>query len=648
MKKLLCLWAAGFAALTAGPGYALPTTLDPVVVTATRTEIPMSEVGSSVTLIPREEIESRQAVHLLDVLRTVPGLDVVRQGGLGQQASVFLRGANSAHTLVLIDGIEVNDPSNPGRAFDFATLPVDNIERIEIVRGPGSTLYGSDAMGGVIHIITRKGSGKPSGSLSAEGGSFKTHQEKFSVNGGTPLVSYALAGSYLASDGISAASTEYGNRERDGYQRKALSARFGLAPNDLLDVDFYYRYNESTTDLDTFAGPYGDDPNNTFDARTHYFRAQAKLSLFEGFWDQTLGFSLTSADRANADDPDSDHPFDTIRTSYNSELTKVDWQHNLALTKTNTLTLGTEYEEETAKSSDYRTFLDWWSGLPTSSVEEFSEKSARTTGYYLQDQLQLQENLTLTAGLRLDDHSRFGSHETWRLTASYLLEATGTRFKASYGTAFKAPTLAQLYENSAWVSGNLNLDPEKSYGWDAGIEQSLWDKRITFGATWFENQFEQLINTRYNPVTFKYEYENVDEARTRGLELTLALQPVDDLTLSAGYTYTDAENCATNADLLRRPRNKYSLALNYRIPHLGEISLDMIHVGERDDIDSEDWTKIKALAAYTVVNLAAAYDVTEEIQITGRVENLFDENYEEVSGFGTPGIAGYLGASLRF
>jgi len=648
MKKFLIAVLSGAALLAPGLVAAEVTVLDPMVVTATRVEMPMSEVGSSVTLITHEEIESRQAVHLLDVLRGVPGLDVVRSGGLGQQASVFLRGANSGHTLVLVDGIEVNDPSNPGRSFDFATLPVENIERIEIVRGPGSTLYGSDAMGGVIHIITRRGAGKPSGRLSAEAGSFKTYQGKFNVQGGTDRVNYSVAGALLTSEGISAAGTDYGNREKDGYERKSASLRLGLTPTDDLDLDLFFRTVDADADLDTFAGPYGDDPNNTFDTRSTYFRAQAHLFLFDRFWEQTLGFSLTDYDRSNSDDPDADHPFDSIRTQYDSQLAKVDWQHNLALNQANTLTFGADYEEETAESSDYRTYLDWWSGLPTSSLNEFSEKSARIAGYYLQDQVRLGDGFVATAGLRMDDHSRFGSHTTWRLTASYLVEATGTQFKATYGTAFKAPTLAQLYENSVWVSGNLELSPEESRGWDVGVEQAFWEDRASFGVTWFENRFDKLINTLYNPATFKYEYENIDKARTQGVELTLSVRPLDALTVAAGYTYTDTENCATGDELLRRPRNKYSLVLNYRLPKHGEVNLDIIHVDERDDIDSEDWSQIKTLAAYTVVNLAASYDVTENFRLTGRVENLFDEDYEEVSGFGTPGIAGYLGASLNF
>lgn len=623
-------------------------TLDPMVVTANRVETALSTVGSSVTVISRDEIERRQAVSLLDLLRTVPALDVVRQGGLGQQTSVFLRGTNSGHTLVLVDGVEMNDPSNPGRLFDFAGLSVDNIEQIEIMRGPGSTLYGSDAMGGVIHIITRRGAGEASGSLKVEAGSFDTRQANVNLQGGNERFNYSLAASQLTSEGISAAGKKYGNSEKDGTDRKTLSLRLGATPSDILEFDLFFRGSDSETDLDTFAGTGGDDPNNVLDSRAAFVRAQAKLALLDRTWQQTLGVSLTDHDRDNRNATDVDHPFDSVLTHYDSRMTKVDWQHDLTLGELQTLTLGAAWEEETASSSDRRSMLDWFTGEPTETYNAFDEKTSRTTGYYIQDQISLGDNLHLTLGARLDDHSRFGSHDTWRATASYRLPATATRFKGSYGTAFKAPTLAQLYENSAWVAGNPDLDPEKSRGWDLGVEQSFLGDRLQLAATWFENRFDNLISTRWNDTIFQYEYLNIDEARSRGLELSLTLRPLESLTLATGYTYTNAEDRTSGEDLLRRPRDKYTLNLSYRLPVKGEVNLDLVHVGKRKDYDSEYPWPITTLKSYTVINLAGSYPVSEQLELTGRIENLFDEDYEEVSGYGTPGIAGYVGAKLSF
>jgi len=417
------------------------TTLEPVVVTATKIETPLREIASSVTVITRQDIENKQTNSVEEVLRSVPGLDVVRQGGLGQQTSIFLRGGNSTHTLVLVDGIEINDPSNPGRSFDFASLATDNIERIEIVRGPGSTLYGSDALGGVINIITRKGSGKPQVSLSAEGGSFDTHQEQLSINGGNELLNYSLVASFLESNGISAAAERYGNSEKDGYDRTTVSTRLGLTPTDDLDIDFILRYVDSEADLDTFAGPFGDDPNNTFDSEALYLRVQARLMLLNDLWEQKLGFSLTDYERENRDETDAAHPSDSSLTTYDSRLYKVDWQNNLYLHPANTLTAGVEYEKEEAQGASEYVYAD-----PTWNTNDaFEKKSAETVGYYIQDQIRLWQDFITTLGVRVDDHQTFGSRLTYRITSSYLFRPTGTRIKGTYGTAFKAPTLAQLF-----------------------------------------------------------------------------------------------------------------------------------------------------------------------------------------------------------
>lgn len=637
MQRVLWFFWLGCTLAAPFPAVAEVTVLEPMVVTASRIETALGAVGSSVTVITREEIERRQAVEVGDVLRGVPGLDVVRQGGPGQTASVFLRGANSSHTLVLIDGIEVNDPSTPARFFDFAALSVDNIERIEILRGPGSPLYGSDAIGGVINIITRRGGGPLSGKVDIEAGSFNTHQEKVAIRGGGNLFSYSLAGSYFNSDGISAASEEDGNTETDGHERTSLSTRFALTPNEVLDIDLFYRYNDWETELDTFGGVFGDDPNNIYLARSDFVRLQTQLGLFDRFWEQTFGVSLTAYDRTNRDRMDAAHPVTSVDSRFESQLVKADWQHNLALSEANILLFGIEHEEETAESRDFRTFQDFLTGEPASSLTEFEEKRARTTGYFVEDQWQPATGTSLTAGLRLDDHSRFGSHATWRLTGSYLVQATGTRFKTSYGTGFKAPSLYQLYS----MFGDPELDPETSRGWDLGFTQALIDARLRFGATYFQNEFEDLIDYDFSSNTF----QNMGAAQSSGVELTIQLDATEALAFAATYTYTDTEDQTTGNQLLRRPRNKGSLTVDYQWSNRAACNLEVLYVGEREDAV---FPNIITLDSYTVVNLAAVLPLNERLKLTGRVENLFDENYQEISGYGTPGLAGYLGAKLTF
>jgi len=609
-----------------------------VVVTATRIETASSEVGSSITVITNQQIEQRQNTTVPEILRTVPALDVVRSGGPGGQTSVFIRGAKSEHTLVLIDGIEMNDPITPGRSYDFANLTTDNIERIEIIRGPQSTLYGSDAIGGVINIITKRGKGKPSGFVSAEGGSFNTFTEKAGVSGGNKWANYSLGISRWDTDGISAANEKDGNHEKDGYENTSIFTRLGVTPAENLDADFILRYINAKADIDNSGGVGGDDPNNKADLEQLFFRTQVRLFLFNDLWEQKLGFSLTDLDRDYRNDTDADHPSDLDRSSYDGKILKFDWQHNLYLHETNTLTLGIENEEEKGKSKYYSESA--W-GPYTSS---FKEKTARTTGYYLQDQVKLRDSWFTTLGVRLDDHSRFGSETTYRIASAYLVRQTGTKFKGTYGTGFKAPSLYQLYSQY----GNQNLDPEESTGWDIGVEQSLFDKKLILGVTYFSNEFDELIEfVGYESGTSKY--INVAEAEAKGVEVFASVRPIGDLIFRASYTYTDTEDKETGKDLLRRAQNKFGLDVNYQFMDKGNVNLSLVYVGKRDDNDYSTWPATRVeLDDYVLANLAASYDITRNIQVFGRVENFLDEDYEEVKGFGTPELSAFAGCKLLF
>ncbi len=606
-----------------------------IVVTATRIATPTREVGSSVTVITANEIEEKQKMTVLEVLRTVPALDVVQSGGPGGTTSIFIRGAKSEYTLVLIDGIEINDPISAGRSYNFANLTTDNIERIEIIRGPQSTLYGSDAIGGVINIITKKGKGKTSGFVSLEGGSFSTLRESAGVSGGDKWVDYSLGLSRWDTDGISAANEKDGNSEKDGYENTSISARLGVTPTENAGVDFILRYIKDKSDLDNFGGVGGDDPNNTATGKQLFFRTQLRLSLLDDLWEQKLGFSLTEYNRDYQNNTDADHPTDFSRGSYDGEELKFDWQHNLYLHETNTLTLGVENEEERGKS-DYYSESVW--GAYTSI---FDKKTARTTSYYLQDQVKLWDSWFTTLGVRLDDHSKFGTKVTYRVASAYLIPHTGTKLKGTYGTGFKAPSLYYLYSEY----GDENLAPEESTGWDAGVEQSFFGKKLIMEATYFSNKFDNMIE--YDSSTWRF--TNVASAKTKGVELSASIRPIDDLSLRANYTYTETEDKTTGEELLRRPKNKLGINANYRFFDKGNVNLGIAYVGDRKDNDYSTWPATRVeLPSYTLVNLATSYQITKNIQVFGRAENLLNKGYEEVKGYGTPGISAFAGAKMSF
>jgi vitamin B12 transporter len=604
--------------------------LGEMVVTATRDEVPIEQVGSSITVITAKELEQQQQRTVADALRMVPGLDVVRTGSYGGTTSVFMRGAKSEHTLVLIDGIEMNDPSSTGGGYNFANLTTDNIERIEILRGPQSTLYGSHAIGGVINIITKRGDGNLKGFLSVEGGSLYTARESAGVSGGTDLLQYALTVSRLDTNGVSAAGEKYGNTERDGYQNSTLATRLGITPTKNSEIDLILRYDHTRTSLDNGGGKGMDDPNRVMKSDDLFFRTQGWLSLFDGLWEQKLGVSFADLSWRDDNDNDNIHPNDLLRSSFHGQSTKLDWQHTLKLHKTTTLMVGVETTEENAKS-DYYSLSKY--GPYTST---WDKQYARTTGVYLQDQLSLWDAWFSTLGVRVDNHSKFGTEATYRFTTAYLIKQTDTKLKGSYGTGFKAPSLYQLYSSY----GSPDLQPDKSIGWDIGMEQGLPFLKTTLGATWFRNQYSQMID--FDMDTWKY--TNIAKAHTQGLELTAALQPLDQLTLKTAYTYMETKDDITGKQLVRRPKNKVAFDANYSFLKKANANMGLVYVGTR----YADAANTNKMGDYLLVNLALSYDVTKNLQLFGRIDNLFDRQYEEVAGYGTPGIGGYGGVKVSF
>lgn len=600
----------------------------PRVITATRTETPLREIASSVTVISRGDLARKQNVLLSEVLRDVAGLDVVNSGGRGKATSVFMRGANSGHTLVLIDGVEMNDPISGNRAFNFGNLTTDNVERIEVLRGPQSTLYGSDAIGGVINIITRKGKGKPSFSVSSEYGARNTFIERASGRGGNDQVNFSFGLSQTNTDGISSAAKADGNDEGDGSRNTTFSGRLGLTPlkNKKLTFDFTLRYTDAKTAFDDRAGPGGDDPNRSLKTKQWFTRGQTTLSLLDDRWVQTLGFSYTENGRRDSDAPSAGSA-GYIRSTFDGRFTKLDWQNTFKLHKTNKLIFGLETEEDKGHSTDNR-------------FANLSWQYARTNSFYVQDQISLANRFFAAIGVRRDDHSQFGSKWTWRVAPTYIFALTKTKLKASYGTGFKAPTIFQLY---AAGFGNSSLQPEKSQGWDFGFEQPLFDTHVTFGVTYYKNIFESLIGFSGG------KYNTVVGANTSGIESFIDWKPTTNIGFRVNYTYLDTKSESTGLALTRRARHKASLDAYWRFLEKGMLSAGVIYTGRRQDQDFSSWpAKRVTLKDYTVVNLRASYKFTKNVELFGRVENVFDRRYQEVVGYGVPGATGYIGVKFRF
>lgn len=588
----------------------LPLELEKIVVTATRTEGLRGQIGTSVSVITKEEIENRGAKLIVDALRDVPGIDVVQTGGLGGITSIFLRGANSEHTLVMIDGVEVNDPMSAARSFDFAHLTTDNIERIEVIRGPQSTLYGSDAIAGVINIITRKGKGKPKLYILTEAGRYDTAHEAIGLSGSSEKINYSLQASRLDSDGISKAS---GGVEEDSYSNTTLSANLGIGVFNDSELSFIMRYIDAKADIDD--GAYDDDPNYTTQNNTFLFKTQFKNPLSE-WWQQKITLSLLDVERKYRDEPDvldSGSYYD----QFDGENRKLDWQHNFFIGK-NIITSGFEYEEEQGSS------------------ETFDKKTVENKAFYLQNQFKFGRWLFVTAGVRVDDHEKFGSDTNYKLSGAYIIKPAGTKLKANWGTGFKAPSLFQLYSGY----GDENLAPEENESYDLGFEQSLLEGKLFLDCIYFHNNFDQMIEYNFN--TSKY--QNIGRAKTEGTEIGLFFKPLNNLKIGANYTRTDTQNKSTGKKLIRRPKNKYNLNLKLQPTEKISASLILNYFGSRWN-NTSNTEKMKG---YTRVDIASSYQLNKDIQIFGRVENLFDRTYQEVLGYATPGISFYAGTKISF
>jgi len=614
-----------------------PHRLDEIVVTATRVETPVEEVASSISIVTSKEIEEKQEPIVLDVLRGLPGVDVTQTGGLGRSSSVYMRGANPEHTLVLIDGMEVNDVMHFGRLYDFSDLTVDNLERIEVLRGPQSTLYGSGAIGGVINMITKKGDGKPKFFISGEGGSYNTFKESAGLDGSKNNFHYSFGISHLNSKGISSANRKDGNVEKDGYDNSSFSSRFGFTIGKYINTDFVVHYTKAKADIDNGGGRGGDDVNNEYKSTQLLLKGKTDIVLFEGKWIQSIELATNTNDRAYFNPKDFQHPADSERASYNGRLDKIGWQHVVEAHRTNTFTFGLDYKEETGKS-DYRWINAWGTGITA-----FPKKSAHNTGYYVQDQIKLGEQFFGTIGIRMDDHSEIGTKTTYRIAPAYIVKKTGTKIRGTYGTGERAPSLYQLYAPATvWGPvGNINLKPEESTGWDFGVDQDIFNEKVTLGITYFNNKFKNLID-----FDNALGYVNIGKARTDGLEFSTRIKARDDLTLNFSYTYMDTENQDIGESLLRRPKNKFSFDTNYSFSDKGSVYLRVLYTGQR-----RDWMPYPAsgiAGGYTLVNIAARYNITKEIQLTGRIENLLNRQYQEIQGYGTPGFSMYGGIKVAF
>lgn len=626
MYRLTVLLLTG-AACAATP--ALAQKRNDIVVTATGVAQPADEAGQAVTIITRADLDRRQTVSLSDYLATTPSVAVARSGPVGSQTSVRIRGAEAEQTLVLIDGVRVNDPSSPGGAFDFGNLLAGSIARVEVLRGADSVPWGSQAIGGVVNIVTQRPTAGLQARASAELGYADTLNANAAVSGKIGPVSAALTGGLFRSDGISAAAD---GTERDGYKQAAGSGSIAVALAPGIGIDLRGYYAHSRLDLDGYpAGVFADD-----DEFSKVQEIDGYAGLHADFADgrarNRIAFTIGDINRDNYNPVAGAAPI----YFYRGRSERYEYQGDFRPLDEVRVVAGAEHEDSR--------YFDGVRGASTGVTSEYGELIVTPVA-----------PLTLTGGIRHDDHDAYGSHMTYGVDAALALH-TGTTLRASYGEGFKAPTLYELYSDY----GTASLRPESAKSYDLGIEQVLLDGAARASVTYFHRDTRNQIDFRScapgevtDPGSICFDrpygtYANIDRARARGVEFALALRPVDALRIDASYTYTHAENRTPGArfgsDLARQPRDVASVSADYRLPVGLSVGGTILMVGDSFDYAAPD----PRLDGYVLASLRAELPITDGVSLYGRIENLFDAHYQTIATYGSYGRAAYGGIRLRF
>src|SRR5438309_2756361 len=603
---------------TSADGEQLPEA-EPVVVSATRFDIPLDQSPASVSVITSEDLEQKQIERVSNALREVPDLSIDQTGTAGQLTSVFTRGLRSEHTQVLLDGIPVNQGLQG--AFNFADLTTDNIERIEVVRGPQSILYGPRALAGVIQIFTKQGEETPGATFAAEGGSYGTFRENLQSDGKIDMFDYSFGASRLDTDNA---------RPNNQYRNTAAIADVGWSPNETVRISSLFTYSLSDTgNPNTIFNP---KPIDNFLTERWLIAPHVDLRIND-WWEHKIIFSYDHERQLN--DPNEDGFVGPTRALF--ERTTIDYQNDLRPASWLTLTSGFFYTRVNAGQE--RPFVLQIFGPQPTFISDHTEETAG----FLQATLTPIENLIFVAGGRFDHFNQFGGVWTYRFAGSYKIDKTNTTLHSSVATGFSPPSSQDKIFGS-----NFGLQPEKNLGWDIGVRQELWQNRVGVGLTYFHNDLSNAIGSNG-----LFQTLNLGAAETQGLEAELRAQPIANLVLTASYTYLEAENTSSKditqlqgARLPRRPRNELYASVSYLWWKKLRTVVEAKFVNAREELnfggpnfDIED---------YSFVNVAAEYEVNPHLSIFGRIDNLVNEHYSEVFGFPAIGRAAYGGVKLRF
>jgi vitamin B12 transporter len=648
------LAALTLAAFAAAPAQADETeiTTEEFLISGGIEPLPTKEATSSYTIIKSEEIEKFQYRDVTDALRSVPGIHIAQSGGRGTLTSVFTRGANSNQTLVMVNGLAVNDPSSPGGAANLASIPLDNVDRIEVIRGPQSALYGSQAIGGVINIITKRGSSDPRSTIRVEAGTLGTLNSYASTGGSFGNTDYFLSLGREATNGndITPSRLHAGMRsEKDGSELISASGSLGTQLGENLTASLFLQYSDSESDTDedgstaAFVDTY-QNYDSIFELKRLFVSGDISGSFYGGKWRPTLSLGFTRQQADSSDYPDAGGSVNLITTENLGETLTASFDNAVDLHPSHSLTFGVSHTIDKFESNGFRDFNGFVITLD-------SKADTSNTAVYLADHMTFGERIFATVSTRYDMPEDHDNRFSFTVAPGYYHPETDTRLTVSYGTGFKIPSLYQRFgfdpnNFGNFYIGNPNLKPEKSKGWEAGIEQGFFDGKALAGATWFETKVEDAVAIVF--IGFDSTAINIEEFKAKGIEAFFEFNPLDRLTARIDYTWTIVDADVFTNTMTRRPRHKVGLTTSYE-PWSGTVfSANAQWIDPNRDVPRDGFGFYVYPAPYTVVNIAASHKLNDSVKLTAAVNNLLDNQYEPVHGFEAPGIEALAGVTFSF
>lgn len=617
------------------PGYAQTDeiALEDVVVSAYKSSITYGQTAG-VSIITQKDIEQGGYRFVSDVLQHVEGINVVQNGTFGGNTSIFIRGAKTGNVLVLIDGVKVNDPSTIERTFDFGTFTTDSIERIEIIKGPQSALYGSDATGGILNIVTKRGQGKPTVTVNVYGGSYYTTQQSANISGGSSDFNYSLTIGQIASQGISKAAkskTATKPYDDDPFYQYYMLGKFAFAPISALTIDAGFSAKQSDIAFDDSA--FVDDPNYK-EKRNEISGYSTITHHLTSFWKHIISINGSRTKRSYSDFDDDGGGFSDFGqdNTYTGSGLFGEWLHELRFKDINTLSAGISYEKELSHIRDY---------LNHSNIKQDNY----TIGMFAQDHVSIGSFAYLTAGARADKNHIFGWQQSYTISPAIIIPFVKTKIKGNWGKGYKAPSLYQMYgDGGTFVAENKNIKPEKSTSYDVGIEQPL-ASFATVSAAYFSNRYRDMIDYHLSPFPLPGYYYNIGKVTTWGYEASMTLMPINFLRINGGYTYLKTKDEIQDKPLLRRPTHQAFGSINIGNDKWSAECI-VTYIGKRNDAyyDSSTFTTVEvAMDSYIKTDFIAHYALTPQVSLTAKIENVTNKEYQQVVGYAMPQRSYYVG-----